>query len=140
MFLTENHTERSNLHVQWTFYHKYAKLQASDTLSKRSNTGILERRVPKTRIAQKVGIARSTLYAELERGTVTQKNSDLTKRREYFADTGQLVYEQNRKVSRKSYKADAVSDFLRHIEKAVLDDKLSPMQFAVGRSWRVSFP
>ena len=87
---------------------------------------LLKEGLPKMRIAQKVGIARSTLYEELKRGTVEQMNSDLTKRREYFADTGQLIYEEHRKVCRKPYKVDAASDFLRHLEKAVLEDKISP--------------
>ena len=87
---------------------------------------LLKEGLPKTRIAQKIGIARSTLYEELKRGTVEQMNSDLTKRREYFADTGQLVYEEHRTVCRKPYKVDVASDFLRHIERAVLEDRLSP--------------
>ena len=72
---------------------------------------LLKEGLPKIRIAQKVGIARSTLYEELKRGTVEQMNSDLTKRREYFADTGQLIYEEHRKVCRKPYKVDVASDF-----------------------------
>ena len=50
------------------------------------------------------GISRSTLYEELKRGTVTQKNSDLTTRKEYFAETGQIVYEKNRQNCRKPLK------------------------------------
>ena len=98
---------------------------------------LLKEGLPKMRIAQKVGIARSTLYEELKRGTVEQMNSDLTKRREYFADTGQLIYEEHRKVCRKPYKVDAASDFLRHLEKAVLEDKISP-DAVCGRAKRTS--
>ena len=87
---------------------------------------LLREGLPKTKIAQTIGIARSTLYAELARGTVTQMNSDLTKRHEYFADTGQLVYQAHRTACRKPYKVDVASDFLRHIERAILEDKLSP--------------
>ena len=61
-------------------------------------------KVPKIQIATKVGISRSTLYEELKRGTVTQKNSDLTTREEYFAETGQIVYEKNRQNCRKPFK------------------------------------
>lgn len=87
---------------------------------------LLREGLSKKQIAQKVGIARSTLYAELKRGTVEQMNSDLTKHRVYFADTGQLVYEEHRKACRKPYKVDAAADFLQYVEKAVLEDKLSP--------------
>ena len=57
---------------------------------------MLEMEVPKVQIAIKVGISRSTLYEELKRGTVIQMNSDLTIREQYFAETGQIVYEKNR--------------------------------------------
>lgn len=50
----------------------------------------------------------------------------LTKRHEYFADTRQLIYEERRKVCRKPYKVDAAVAFLRYIEKAVLEDTISP--------------
>ena len=52
-------------------------------------------------------------------------NSDLTKHRKYFADTSQLVYEEHCKACRNPYKVDVASDFLRHLERAVLEDKLS---------------
>lgn len=52
---------------------------------------LIEQRIPKVHIAKQVGIARSTLYEELKRGTVDQMRSDLTYYRRYFADTGQLV-------------------------------------------------
>ena len=98
---------------------------------------LLKEGMPKMRIAQKVGIVRSTLYEEFKRGTVEQMYSDLTKRREYFADTGQLIYEEHRKVCRKPYKVDAASNFLRHIEKVVLEDKISP-DAVCGRAKRIS--
>ena len=49
------------------------------TKEKRAQIEILLRqKLPKTEIATALGIARSTLYKELERGTATQLNSDLT--------------------------------------------------------------
>ena len=71
---------------------------------------LLREGLPKTKIAQTIGIARSTLYADLARGTVTQMNSDRTKRREYFADTGQLVYQAH--LTACPCKVDIASDFL----------------------------
>lgn len=53
-------------------------------------------------------------------------NSVFAKRREYLADTGQPVYEERRTVCRKPYKVTAASVFLRHMERAVLEDKRSP--------------
>ena len=53
---------------------------------------LIEQRISKVHIAKQVGIARSTLYEELKRGTVDQMRSDLTYYKRYFADTRQLVY------------------------------------------------
>ena len=87
---------------------------------------LMEQKLPKTQIAKQVGIARSTLYEELKRGTVNQMRSDLTYYQRYFADTGQLVYEENRKASRKPYKLAAAAPFLQHLETEVLQNKISP--------------
>lgn len=87
---------------------------------------LLEQRVPKTQIARQVGIARSTLYKELQRGTVEQKRSDLTVYRKYFAETGQLLYQKNRQSCRKPYKLDKAQAFLQHLEKCIQKDHLSP--------------
>ena len=87
---------------------------------------LLEQKIPKAQIARQVGIARSTLYEELKRGTVDQMKSDLTKYRKYFAETGQLVYEKHRSECRKPYKLDKAADFVQYLEKAIKEDKLSP--------------
>lgn len=81
---------------------------------------LLKLNLPKTQIAKQVGISRSTLYLELKRGTVTQLNSDLTYRNEYFAYTGQIVYENHRKNCRKSFKIAQVEDFMKFAEEKIL--------------------
>ena len=78
---------------------------------------LLKLNLPKTQIAKRVGISRSTLYLELKRGTTAQMNSDLTFREEYFAYTGQVVYEKHRKNSRKSLKISQVGDFMNFAKK-----------------------
>ena len=79
-------------------------------------------RVSKVEIAIKVGISRSTLYEELKRGTVTQKNSDLSTSEEYFAETGQR---ESRHVQVfKSITADNGSEF------ATLSEIGVPVYFA----------
>ena len=87
---------------------------------------LMEQKVSKAEIARQVGIARSTLYEELDRGTVEQKKSDLTTCRKYFAETGQLVYEARRKACRKPYKLDEAADFVQYLEQSIKEDKLSP--------------
>ena len=87
---------------------------------------LMEQGIPKTQIAKQVGIARSTLYEELKRGTVDQMNTNLTHYKKYFADTGQLIYEENRKACRKPYKFACAAPFLQHLEHEVLQNKISP--------------
>ena len=53
----------------------------------------------------------------MKRGTVTQMNSDLTVCKKYFAYTGQIVYKNRRKNSRKPFKISQVEDFLKFAEE-----------------------
>ena len=53
--------------------------------------------IPKVKIAKGLGIARSTLYAEIKRDTARQMHSDWTYYDQYFAETGQIVYECHHK-------------------------------------------
>ena len=75
------------------------------TSEKRAQLEILLKvvpKIPKTKIAQMLGIARSTLYAELGRGSVEQLDTNLVKYKKYFADAGQRGYEEHRKKQQKS--------------------------------------
>ena len=87
---------------------------------------LLKMNLPKTQIAKQIGISRSTLYLELKRGTTTQMNSDLTHCKKYFAYTGQIVYKNRRKNSRKPLKISQVEDFMNFAEEKILRDKWSP--------------
>ena len=82
--------------------------------------------VSKVQIAKQVGIARSTLYDELKRGTVEQLDSNLKVHKKYFAETGQLVYEKHRNNSRKPYKLAQSYEFIKYAEEEILEKKLSP--------------
>ena len=86
----------------------------------------LEDKMPKTQIAKILHISRSTLYKEIERGTVVQRRSDLTEYKKYFAETGQAVYEQNRKNSRKPLKMAEAAEFIKYAEEEILTNKMSP--------------
>lgn len=83
-------------------------------------------KMPKTKIAQMLGIARSTLYAELRRGSVEQLDTNLVKYQKYFADAGQRVYEEHRKNSRNPCKLAKVSEFIEYAEERILKHKESP--------------
>ena len=80
-------------------------------------------KIPKTKIAQILGIARSTLYAELRRGSVEQLDTNLVKYQKHFADAGQRVYEEHRKNSRNPCKLANVSEFIEYAEERILKHK-----------------
>ena len=97
------------------------------TREKRAQIEILLRqKLPKTQIAQAVGISRSTLYCELERGTVEQIDTNLKPYRAYFWDAGQRVYEENRKNSHPPLKLLDCWEFIQHAQEQILENKLSP--------------
>lgn len=87
---------------------------------------LLRQCLPKTQIAKFVGISRSTLYYELKRGTVLYQNSDLSTKHVYFADTGQLIYNQRKANCRKPYKFLQAQPFLSYLQTQILSKKLSP--------------
>ena len=93
--------------------------------------------VPKVKIAKDLGIARSTLYEEIKRGTVTQKRSDWMYYAQYFAQSGQIRYERNRENAGKPSKFNAAQDFIRYVENAILKDKHSPDAIC-GRAKRMN--
>ena len=87
---------------------------------------LLKQRMPKTQIARAVGISRSTLYNELNRGTVEQIDTNLKKYQRYYWDVGQRVYEKNRENSRPPMKLMKAYDFVCYAEKQILEKKISP--------------
>ncbi len=82
---------------------------------------LLDSATPKVKIAQMLGIARSTLYRELRRGSTTQLDTNLNCYTRYFYDLGQKVYEQNRANSKNSLKFAKVYDFIKYAEKQMLE-------------------
>ena len=87
---------------------------------------LIKQGTKKSEIAKTIGISRSTLYNELNKGTVEQMDTHLKIHKEYFAETGQTVYEQNRKNSRKPYKFIKAFEFIKYSEKEILEKKYSP--------------
>lgn len=97
------------------------------TKEKRAQIEILLRQgLPKAQIAKTVGIARSTLYQELARGTVEQLDSELRVKRKYFWDAGQRVYEAHRQNSRRPLKLAKAYAFVAYAETQMLEKKLAP--------------
>ena len=99
------------------------------TKEKRAQLEILLKikpKITKVKIAQILGISRSTLYEELKRGTVEQLDTNLVKHHVYFADAGQRVYEEHRKNSRNPLKLVKAIDFIEYAEREMLKHKWSP--------------
>jgi IS30 family transposase len=77
-------------------------------------------------IADVVGCHKSTISRELKRGTVTQMKTSGKKFNAYFPDTGQLIYERNRKACGAKYKLDTAIDFIQFAETKILEEGWSP--------------
>ena len=92
------------------------------TAEKRAQFKILlkvEPKIPKIKIAQMLGISRSTLYDELNRGIVKQLDTNLVEYKKYFADAGQRVYEEHRKNSLDPCKPAKVTEFIEYPDTIV---------------------
>ena len=97
------------------------------TAEKRAQIEVLLRvKMPKSEIARIVGIARSTLYNELARGSVVQLDSELRQHTRYFWDAGQRVYAEHRRNSRPPLKLAKAQAFLSYAEQQMLEEKLGP--------------
>ena len=62
---------------------------------------------------------------ELKHDTVDQMDTNLKIHRIYFAETGQLVYEQHTKNSVKPYKYVEGFDFIQCIEVQIINNKMA---------------
>ena len=89
-----------------------------------------------TSIAKALGRSRTTLYAELKRGTVEQRKQNKSIHM-YLADYGQLTYENTRQGSFNIPKVSQIESFLSWVEAKVLKDKWS-FDAAVGYAMRNS--
>lgn len=76
------------------------------------------------RIGKILGRASNTIRNEIRRGTTTVIVNYFEKEK-YFSDTGQAVYEKNRKRCRMPKKIETCSGFISYVEKEVLENKRS---------------
>jgi IS30 family transposase len=77
-------------------------------------------------IAVAIGHNRSTIWREINRGTVTQMRSDRSTFQAYFPETGQAQYETNRKSCGAKVKLGQALEFIKFAESKILDEKWSP--------------
>ena len=86
----------------------------------------LEQKIPVRMIASKLGRARSTIYYEINRGSIMRLQSDLTEKRQYRADVAQRDY--HAKATHKGPGLKIGKDLLleSHIRKKLLKERYSP--------------
>ena len=87
---------------------------------------LLQLKLSKSRIAREVGIARSTLYNELARGTVQQLGQNPEPYTRYFGDSGQRVYEHRRRNSHCPIKLPKAKKFVSFAVKQILTKHPAP--------------
>jgi len=81
---------------------------------------------PPTQIAETLGKHFTTIYKEIEKGTVTFLNSDLTTRKEYCADAAQVVTEKRGHNKGIMYKLAEDTPLLSRIATLIKDRHYSP--------------
>ena len=77
-------------------------------------------------IAKRLGRDRRSIEREIERGSVEQLNSDLTKEIRYCADAGQRVREERASNKGRSLKIANDHKLVRHIEQKIGKEGYSP--------------
>ena len=87
---------------------------------------LLQLKLPKSRIAREVGIARSTLYNELARGTVQQLGRNPEPYTRYFGDSGQHVYEHRRRNGHCPIRLPKAKTFVSFAVKQILTKHPTP--------------
>ncbi len=77
---------------------------------------MLEEGYRKADIARKIGRSKSTITREIKRGTTQQIKAN-KRTTQYLSDTGETVYKNNRRASKKPYKAIKAEEFLGFVSR-----------------------
>ena len=77
-------------------------------------------------ISQRMDRGIRTIEREIARGSVWFLNHDLTYRKEYCADEGQRIYEENAKSKGPGLKIGKDHKLAKHIENKIIKEKYSP--------------
>ena len=78
-------------------------------------------------IAEEIGKSRSTIYAEIKRGTVKQRNTDLTETEVYLADYAQRDYDTKKHEKGRYLKIGNDMEFVRFCEQKMKEERYSPV-------------
>lgn len=86
----------------------------------------LKRKIPVREIAEELGVHISTIYREINRGQVIQRNSDLTEEFRYCADTAHARYRKHMGDKGPGLKIGKDRALAEYIEAKILYDDYSP--------------
>lgn len=87
---------------------------------------LLKQKKTKKEIAEEIGVSERTIYREIKRGQVEQRNSDLTTRKEYIAEYAQIKYEEKKGNNQRELKIGSRWDLYRYLVKKMKQEKYSP--------------
>lgn len=87
---------------------------------------LLKEGISKKRIAEHIGVHRSTIYNELKRGEYEHLNSDWTTEKRYSPDIAQEKAEENLKMRGTQLKIGNDIDFANYIEDKIINEDYSP--------------
>lgn len=86
----------------------------------------LKRKIPVREIAEEIGVHVSTVYREIKRGQVLQRNSDLTEEYRYCADYAENRYQERLREKGPGLKIGKDRELAEYIEAKILYDDYSP--------------
>lgn len=92
---------------------------------------LLSQKVTVNEIAKILNRSRSTIYREIKLGTVEMLDTHLIPYKKYCADRGQQVQEENAKNKGRDLKIGNDMEFIRFMEKMILEKKYSPVAILV---------
>lgn len=78
-------------------------------------------------ISKELNRSRSTIYAEIKRGTVVQRNSDLTEKSIYLADYAQRDYDLKKHEKGRYLKIGNDMEFVKFVENKIKNERYSPV-------------
>ena len=86
----------------------------------------LKRKIPVREIADELGVHISTVYREIKRGQVLQRNSDLTEEYRYCADAAHARYKKRLEDKGPGLKIGKDRALAEYIEAKILYEDYSP--------------
>ncbi len=102
---------------------KYSHLREKDRYKIEA---MLERKYKVREVASQLNKHISTIYREINRGSIDWLQYDLSKKKRYRADVGQRSYEEESKNKTRSLKIGSDHRLAAHICKKLLKDRYSP--------------